>query len=313
MMKDKVCVIVGPTAVGKTTLSIELAKEFNGEVISGDSLQIYRGLDIGTAKVTEVEKEDIPHHLIDIRDLGESYSVAEFQRDGRSLIKDITARGKLPIVVGGTGLYVQALLFDFELGSTEGDVTNHELRAELEAYGDTYGSLQLWERLRSQDPKAAELIHPNNMRRVIRAIEIIEQTGVSMTAQPSVDFKDLALSRYDVKLIGLESDREKLYERINQRIDNMLDIGLLTEAKRVYDYGESQAAQGIGYKEFFPYFTGEESLASAVELAKQQSRRYAKRQMTWFRNRMTCEWWDISTGNQLPMLKKDVEAWLNNK
>lgn len=312
-MKEKVCVIVGPTAVGKTKLSIEMAKAFNGEIISGDALQIYRGLDVGTAKVTESEKEGIPHYLIDIRDLGDTYSVAEFQKEARELISDMSSRGKLPIIVGGTGLYIQSLLFDFELGSSEGDVTNQVLRAELEVYAETYGNIQLWERLRSQDEKAAELIHPNNVRRVIRAIEIIEQTGTSMTEQPRVDFKDLSLSRYDVKLIALETQREVLYERINKRIDKMLNQGLLAEAQRVYDFGPSQAAQGIGYKEFFPYFSGEESLAESVAMAQQQSRRYAKRQLTWFRNRMTCEWWDITTTEKLNELMVAVDHWLKEK
>lgn len=313
-MKAKVCVIVGPTAVGKTKLSVELAKELNGEIISGDSLQIYRGLDIGTAKVTASEMQGIPHHLIDIRDLGETYSVADFQVAARELIDDITMRGKLPIVVGGTGLYIQSLLFNFELGSQEGDVTNQKLRAELELYAETYGNLQLWERLKKQDAIAAELIHPNNVRRVIRAIEVVEQTGVSMTAQPKVDYKDLSQACYDVKLIGLQSERPELYERINQRVDEMVVSGVLEEAKQVFDFGISQAAQGIGYKEFFPYFLGNETLEEAVEAVKQQSRRYAKRQLTWFRNRMTCEWWDISLNDETrQLLQTDVSEWLTNK
>ncbi|QIL46906.1 tRNA (adenosine(37)-N6)-dimethylallyltransferase MiaA [Vagococcus coleopterorum] len=311
--KEKVCVIVGPTAVGKTALSVELAKQYNGEIISGDSLQIYRGLDVGTAKATTEEQQGVPHHLLDICELGDSYSVADFKETARGLITEITARGKLPIVVGGTGLYIQALLFDFELGSAEGDVTNQALRDELEEYAETYGTMQLWERLRSQDQAAADLIHPNNVRRVIRAIEVIEQTGISMTAQPKVDFKDLSESCYDVKLIALESDRQALYDRINNRIESMLTNGLLAEAQQVYDFGPSQAAQGIGYKEFFPYFEGEQTLEEATEFAKQQSRRYAKRQLTWFRNRMTCEWWDLTQSPETMVdLSNDVATWLTN-
>lgn len=309
-MKNKVCVIVGPTAVGKTQLSIAIAKQFKGEVISGDSLQVYRGLDIGTAKVTESEKEGIPHHLIDIRDLGEDYSVAEFQSAAKKLITEITARGNLPIVVGGTGLYIQSLLFDFELGSSQGDVTNQALRTELEAYSETYGALQLWERLKKSDEKAAEAIHPNNIRRVIRAIEVVEQTGVSLMDQETIDFKDLSASPYDVKLIGLTSDREALYGRINQRVDEMVAQGVEAEARKIYDFGPSLAAQGIGYKEFFPYFAGEQTFDEAVAMVKQQSRRYAKRQLTWFRNRMTCEWWDISEEpEQLLRLIKAIGEW----
>lgn len=313
-MKNKVCVIVGPTAVGKTKLSIELAKQYNGEVISGDSLQIYRGLDIGTAKATQAEQGGIPHHLLDIRELGEDYSAAEFQQAAKALISDIVSRGKLPIVVGGTGLYIQSLLFDFELGSSAGDVTNQKLREELEAYGDTFGTMQLWERLKKSDEKAAAAIHPNNARRVIRAIEVVEQTGVSLLDQPKVDFKDLSVSPYDVKLIGLTSDREKLYQRINHRVTEMVEGGLEAEARKVYEFGPSLAAQGIGYKEFFSYFEGTETLAEAIALVQQQSRRYAKRQLTWFRNRMSCEWWDISEeADVLTDLLESVGQWLEKK
>lgn len=311
MKKEKVLVIVGPTAVGKTALSIDLAKKYQGEIISGDSLQVYRGLDIGTAKATIEERQGIPHHLLDVCELGDTYSVSDFQTVGRQKIKDITARGKLPIVVGGTGLYIQALLFDFELGGKQKTASSEDLRKELTDYCDRYGSLQLWERLKKQDESAAEMIHPNNVKRVMRALEVIELTGTSITEQKQVDFKELSQALYDVKLIALTTERQTLYQRINQRVELMLEAGILEEAKKVYDFGECQAEQGIGYKEFYAYFAGNQSLEDASELVKQQSRRYAKRQLTWFRNRMTASWWDLV---QDPLsqkrLEQEIEEWL---
>ncbi|CAM3268282.1 tRNA (adenosine(37)-N6)-dimethylallyltransferase MiaA [Vagococcus fessus] len=310
-MKEKVLVIVGPTAVGKTALGVSLAKKYNGEVISGDSLQVYRGLDVGTAKATEEEMDGIPHHLIDVCELGDTFSASDFQEQGRALIQDITSRGKLPIIVGGTGLYVQALLFDFQLGGEEKVQENSVLRDELQAYADTEGPDKLWKRLESQDKRAAGQIHPNNVKRVIRAIEVIETTGKSITEQKQVDYKDLSNALYDVKFIALGTDRERLYERINRRVDLMVPKGIETEAKMIFDFGECQAAQGIGYKEFFPYFEGRATKEETIELVKQQSRRYAKRQMTWFRNRTSAQWWDIlSEPDAVEQLEKSVAEWL---
>lgn len=312
--KEKVLVIVGPTAVGKTALSVQLAQTFNGEIISGDSLQVYRNLDIGTAKATVEEQGGIPHYLLDVCELNDSFSVADFQKMARRYIAECHQRGKLPIVVGGTGLYIQALLFDFELGGQEETLDTAALREELRVYGETYGNLQLWERLKAQDSKAAELIHPNNVKRVIRAIEVIELTGQSLTEQVQVDFRDLSNARYDVKVIGLTTEREVLYQRINQRVDVMMAGDLLDEARFVYDHGPSQGAQGIGYKEFFPYFEGELDLSVAVEQVKQNSRRYAKRQLTWFRNRMTVEWWDLVMNPEgQSTLQTAVREWLGRR
>lgn len=311
MKKEKVLVIVGPTAVGKTALSVELAKQFDGEIISGDSLQVYRGLDIGTAKATVEEQQGIPHYLLDVRELTESFSVADFQRLGRDYLAECHRRGKLPIVVGGTGLYIQALLFDFELGGQSESLDTSKLRAELTEYGECYGTMQLWERLRVQDQAAANVIHPNNVKRVIRAIEVIELTGKSLTEQVQVDFHNLDNALYDVKVIGLMTERERLYERINQRVDLMLEAGLLAEAAFVYKQGEIQGAQGIGYKEFFPYFEGKLELAEVLTQVKQNSRRYAKRQLTWFRNRMSVDWWDlVEHPEELSNLQSAVADWL---
>lgn len=301
----KVIAIVGPTAVGKTSLSIELAKKFNGEIISGDSMQVYQGLDIGTAKVTPHEMQGVPHHLLDVRTLTENYSAADFQQMGRLAIADITARGKLPIVVGGTGLYIQSLLWDYQLGSRE-ELKAHALREQYTQYAQKKGNEALWQLLAKKDPLAAAKIHFNNQKKVVRALEVFELTGHSI-AEP----KETPQPLYDFYLIGLDTDREVLYDRINQRVDLMVEQGLLTEAEKLAATPTVQAAQGIGYKEFFPYFKGELSLAAAVEQVKQQSRRYAKRQLTWFRNRMPVHWYDlVLQPEELATIETTIATWL---
>lgn len=304
-MKEKMIVIVGPTAVGKTALGIELAKHFDGEIISGDSLQVYRQLDIGTAKATPEEQQQALHHLIDIREMNETYSAADFQTEARSVIDTLMQENKLPIVVGGTGLYIQALLYDFELGGKI-ESTNETFRQEMEKLAEKDGKIAIWNQLQKIDAEAAEKIHPNNLKRVIRAIEIKQSTGKSVFEQTQV----LSEPIYDVKIIGLTTDREKLYERINYRVDWMMDAWILDEAKQVYDAGDIQAAQAIGYKEFFPYFAGEMSLEECIEKVKQNSRRYAKRQLTWFRNRMTVEWWDfLENPESIQELIQELDEW----
>lgn len=301
----KVLVIVGPTAVGKTNLSIELAKKLNGEIISGDSMQVYKKLDIGTAKVTQEEKAEIVHHLIDCRELNETYSVADFQKEGRQAIDLITAKGKLPIVVGGTGLYVQALLYDFELGAKD---ESPEIREKYQLFAETYGNIRLWELLKEKDSQAAESIHFNNQKKVIRALEVFDKTGYSILSP-----KEKPKQLYDYFLIGLETDRTLLYDRINSRVDTMLTQGLLKEAKQLYDNQTQQSIQGIGYKEFFPYFEGKKTLQEATEQVKQNSRRYAKRQLTWFKNRMNASWWDlVESPATISELEKEIEEWLDS-
>lgn len=300
---EKVLVIVGPTAVGKTTLSIQLAKMLNGEIISGDSMQVYKHLDIGTAKATKAEREGIEHYLIDCRELTEAYSVADFQKEGRQAIDTIIAKGKLPIVVGGTGLYVQALLYDFELGAKD---ESTEIREKYQAFAELYGNQCLWKVLQQKDPKAAESIHFNNQKKVIRALEVFDKTGFSILT-PKKTPKKL----YDYFLVGLETDRAQLYERINQRVDIMITQGLLTEAALLYKNQTEQSVQGIGYKEFFPYFEGKATLDEATEQVKQNSRRYAKRQLTWFRNRMNASWWDlVQEPTAIVKLEKEIADWL---
>ncbi|WP_283936095.1 tRNA (adenosine(37)-N6)-dimethylallyltransferase MiaA [Candidatus Enterococcus palustris] len=301
----KVLVIAGPTAVGKTSLSIELAKKLNGEIISGDSMQVYKQLDIGTAKVTEEEREGIEHHLIDCRELSETYSVADFQKEGRQAIDNIIAKGKLPIVVGGTGLYIQALLYDFELGAKD---ESPEIREKYQRFAEQHGNQQLWELLHKKDKQAAESIHFNNQKKVIRALEVFDKTGFSILTP-----KETPKKLYDYFLIGLETERTMLYERINRRVDQMVTQGLLNEAEQLYRCQTKQSIQGIGYKEFFPYFEGRETLVEATEQVKQNSRRYAKRQLTWFKNRMNASWWDlVQEPDAISDLEKEIEDWLGS-
>lgn len=289
MMKERLLVIVGPTAVGKTEISIQLAKQFNGEIVSGDSMQIYRGLNIGTAKVTEDEMEDIPHHMIDIKDPHESFSVTQYQQEARTIITNINERGKLPILVGGTGLYVHAITHDYQFTNIGSD---DAFRQEMEAFAERYGNDALHEKLQHLDPKSYATIHPNNRRRVIRALEVIERTG-----KPFSNFQTKReKSIYDAIFIGLTMDREVLYERINTRIDKMIEKGLLNEVRHLYEKNLicTQAAQAIGYKELFLYFDGELSKEEAILLLKRNSRRYAKRQYTWFKNKMNITWFDMT-------------------
>lgn len=289
-MKRTVIAVVGPTAVGKTKLSVEIAKRFNGEVISGDSMQIYRGMDIGTAKVTEEETQGIPHYMIDIKDPSEPFSAAEFQERVHMHIEEIHSRGKLPIIAGGTGLYIQSVIYNYNFSSEKGD---EDFRQKLEMNIRKDGVEPYFEKLRKIDPEQAEKIHPNNIRRVIRALEVYETTGLTMTEYHKKQEKE---QRYNDFLIGLEMDRQELYDRINARVDLMIEQGLLREVEDLYKKGlkDSQAMKAIGYKEFIPYFEGEMKLDSAIEVLKQNSRRYAKRQYTWFKNKMDVTWFPIS-------------------
>ncbi len=302
---EKVIVIVGPTAVGKTALSIELAQKFNGEIINADSMQIYRGLDIGTAKATIEERQGISHYLLDIREINEPYSVADFQLAARQLITEITQRGKLPIVVGGTGLYVQALLYDYQLGLKE-EEPNALVREKYTKMAQEKGKQALWEQLKQIDPLAAEKIHPNNERKVIRALEVYELTGTSILAPEQAPGK-----RYDDFLIGLTTQRELLYDRINLRVQQMVEAGLIAEAKKTLVYPKAQASRGIGYKEFQPFFAGESSLEAVIAEIQLHSRRYAKRQLTWFRNRMTPRWYDLVLNPHInEQLEEEIKRWL---
>ncbi|MBM7586962.1 tRNA dimethylallyltransferase [Bacillus pakistanensis] len=289
-MKQKLIVLIGPTAVGKTETSLQLAKRFNGEIISGDSMQIYKQLDVGTAKIMPYEMKGIPHHLIDIKEPEESFSVAEFQQLVREKINEIHARGHLPMIVGGTGLYIQSVIYDYHFTETAGDKS---FRRQLEKEAEEYGNEYIHKKLVAKDPQSASQIHPNNVRRVIRALEILHCTGKSIHEYQKNQNKELL---YDVALIGLTMERETLYNRINLRVDLMMEQGLLEEVTSLYEKGirDVQSIQAIGYKEIYEYLEGKVSLNIAIENLKQNSRRYAKRQLTWFRNKMNVEWFDVT-------------------
>ncbi|MGF9975944.1 tRNA (adenosine(37)-N6)-dimethylallyltransferase MiaA [Viridibacillus arvi] len=290
----EVIAIVGPTASGKTALSIELAKRLNGEIINGDSMQIYRELNIGTAKITEAEMEGIPHHLLSIKEPTETFSVAEYQQLVRERIDFIRAKGKFPIIVGGTGLYIQAVLFDYRFTEEKVD------EAAREAYYkelNEIGPEAMHAKLVELDPKTAETIHPNNTRRVIRALEMIQHGGVAKSSDEQ-NLGDKPL--YEHIIIGLNMDRELLYERINKRVDIMMEQGLLAEVEALWQKNIRgvQSVQAIGYKELYAYFDGKESLEDAIEQLKQNSRRYAKRQLTYFRNKMDVKWFNSLEGTE---------------
>lgn len=312
MMKETVIAVVGPTAVGKTALSVEIAKTFNGEIISGDSMQIYQGMDIGTAKITQDEMQGVIHHMIDIRKPGEDFSVADFKMAVETKIKAIADRGKVPIIAGGTGLYIQAILYDYTFPSTERDA---DLTAELEQELEEIGAVAMHMRLQSIDPEQAAKIHPNNYRRTIRALEVYEATGETMSSRENRQSKE---PLYHSILIGLEMERELLYSQINKRVDHMVDKGLIEEAKMFYDMGigHSQAMKAIGYKEFIPYFQGERSVEEAIRRLKRNSRRYAKRQLTWFKNKLPVDWYSITpTGAKetFQLILRDLAGFLEEK
>lgn len=309
-MKQKVIAIVGPTAVGKTALSIELAKAINGEVISGDAMQVYKGMDIGTAKITPEEMQGIPHHMIDIKDPDESFSVADYKRYVQRYIDEINRRNRTPILVGGSGLYIQATLYDYEFPKQE---RNNRFTKRLENIVKTEGVAPLYERLKEVDPEQAEKIHPNNYRRVIRALEIYETTGKTMSEYQQNQSKRPI---YDTILVGLDMDRKKLYERINKRVDQMMEQGLQKEVRTLYDQGlkNAQSMKAIGYKELIPYIEGKQSLDECLELLKRNSRRYAKRQLTWFRNKLDdVRWYNIqpkTAEQQFTLITKEIEGIL---
>ncbi|KZZ82760.1 tRNA (adenosine(37)-N6)-dimethylallyltransferase MiaA [Bacillus sp. SJS] len=307
--KQKVIVIIGPTGVGKTKLSLEAAHKLNGEIISGDSMQIYKGMDIGTAKIRQNEMEGIPHHLIDIKNPDESFSAADFQKLARASIEDIASRGKMPIVAGGTGLYIQSLLYDYQFSEQPSDP---EFRLRMENMAEEKGAEYIHSLLIEADPESAERIHPNNQRRVIRALEIFHASGKTMTDQLESEYR---AEHYQSAIIGLTMDRETLYYRINQRVDKMLDEGLLEEVTGLYQDGlkTGQAVQAIGYKEIYRYLDGEISLEEAVEQLKQNSRRYAKRQLTWFRNRMDVKWYDMTPLAQSEQKLDEIFTYIAGK
>lgn len=285
--KIKVIAVVGPTASGKTGAAIHLAKRFDGEIVSVDSMQIYKYMDIGSAKPTAAERKEAVHHMVDFLDLRERFSVAEYVEAAGKVIKDIAGRGKTVIAVGGTGLYMDSLLDGVSFSETSRD---DALREELKRYADENGNESLLEMLREIDAESAERLHPNNVGRVIRAIEIYRLTGVTMSEH--IRRSKESGSDYDVLRIGLDfRDREKLYSRIDARVDEMIEKGLLSEARTLREAGMSAtASQAIGYKELYAYMDGEKSFEECVEDIKRETRRYAKRQLTWYRRNKAVKW-----------------------
>lgn len=278
----KVLVIVGPTGIGKTKLSIELAKRVNGEIINADSTQVYKNLDIATAKIKEEEKEGIPHHLFDIKEIDEDYTVYDYQIDCRNKIDEIISRNKTPILVGGTGLYIKAALYNYKFEEETNTYNSYE----------EYSNEELYDMLQKVDINTN--IHPNNRKRIIRALNYYKKNDKPLSGKEKTD-KIL----YDAIFIGLTCDRNVLYNRINKRVDIMLEEGLIDEAKKIYDNNIRTKAvlTPIGYKELFKYFDGEMTLEETVELIKQRSRRYAKRQYTWFNNQMNINWFNTDFSN----------------
>ena len=280
--KIKIAAITGPTASGKTALAIRLARELGGEIISCDSMQIYRGMDIGTAKPTAEELAAVPHHLIDILPADAPYSCSDYVKDAEAAVEDIVSRGKLPIFCGGTGLYLDRLL---KGGNDDEAACDESVRAELKAFYEQNGVDALYERLLALDPEAAETIHKNNVKRVMRAIEICLVTGKKKS---EIDKKNSEITdKYDHRVITLAfNDRQALYDRIDRRVDMMVEEGLVEETKRLLADGVFErsltAAQAIGYKELFPYLRGDDTLENCIDELKRASRRYAKRQITWF-------------------------------
>ncbi|WP_027417132.1 tRNA (adenosine(37)-N6)-dimethylallyltransferase MiaA [Aneurinibacillus terranovensis] len=294
--KENVLAIIGPTSVGKTALSLRLAADFNGEIISGDSMQVYRGMNIGTAKATEAERRMIPHHLIDVCEPDEEYSVAAFQKQTASLLTELNRQGKLPMIVGGTGLYIQSVLYRYQFSEAGED---EAYRASLSEYARTQGKDALHARLADVDPLTAERLHPNDVKRVIRALEIYHLTGRTMAEhqQRSVE------SPYHALIIGLTMERSLLYERINARVDQMVAAGLIEEVAGLLAKGYEahlRSMQALGYKEIISYLAGHLTREEAISLIKKRTRHFAKRQLTWFRAMKDIIWFDVTPGREEP-------------
>ena len=300
---NKVIVIAGPTATGKTALSVRLAKELSGEIISADSIQIYKKIDIGSAKPSEEEKCGIPHYLMDFVEADGAYSVADYVCDAKERIDDILSRGKVPIIVGGTGLYISSLVDNVEFSDSDIDMS---VRCRLQEELEKTSPGAMHKRLAVVDPESAKAIHPNNTKRVIRALEIYETTGKTRTAYEAES--KLNPSPYDFCLIALNCERELLYERINKRVDIMKEQGLFSEVKGLLSDGipaDCQSMQGIGYKEAVMAVTGEITEDESIELIKKNSRNYAKRQLTWFK-RGNYAWFDCLDENLYEKVRSHI-------
>lgn len=292
--RSKVLIVLGATATGKSELGIRLAQKWDGEILSADSMQVYRGMDVGTAKLTESEMDGVPHHLLDIVSPKERFTVADWVRMADDTIQDITRRGKLPIVVGGTGLYIRGITEDMDFRVDAGAT---EIREKWESYLRVYGVERLHEELAAVDEQSAKRIHPNDTRRVIRALEVFERTSVPFSESYQWEASG---GRYETLQIGLSWPREVLYLRVEQRVDEMLSRGLVEEVENLFTRGVSRqdpAMQAIGYKEIAAYLAGEVSYDYAVALVKQATRRYVKRQVSWFARYFDIHWFHAKASN----------------
>lgn len=310
-MKKPLVIIAGPTACGKTDTSIMLAKKINGEIISADSMQVYKFMDIGTAKVTPEEMDGVKHYLIDELLPDEEFNAMIFQQKAKKYIEEIYSKGKIPIIVGGTGFYINALVYDNDFMSTDNDLSiRNKLMEEVEEKGEEF----VYEKLKAIDPEYADIVHHNNVKRVVRAIEYYCQTGQKMS-QHNLEAKQRK-SPYDVSFVVLNMEREKLYERINLRVDLMIKNGLLDEVKALLDRGYSAdlvSMQGLGYKEFVPYLNGETTLEAAIEELKQSTRHFAKRQLTWFRRQSKGLWIDLTNKDKMTAVQEMVDYIKSDK
>lgn len=289
--KKPMIILTGPTAVGKTDLSIQLAKAINGEIISADSMQVYRHMDIGSAKVTPEEMDGVPHRLIDVLEPEEEFNVVVFQKLAKEALTGIYERGHIPIIVGGTGFYIQALLYDIDFTENDGDTA---IRRELEKLAQTQGAGCLHQMLQEIDPESAAAIHQNNVKRVIRAIEFYRQTGKKISLHNEQEREKQ--SPYQFLYYVLDTDRKTLYERIDRRVDLMMEHGLVDEVKHLADMGctrDMVSMQGLGYKEILDYLSGEIPLEEAVYILKRDTRHFAKRQITWFKRERDVRWLEL--------------------
>lgn len=306
MNKPNVIIIVGPTAVGKTKISIELAKKLNTEIVSADSMQIYKYMNIGTAKPDTKEMDGIKHYLIDEIDPSQNFSVAQYKEYAEKYLDKIINENKTPIIVGGTGLYINSLIYNIHFSEI---ICDMEYRQELQKIANEKGNEYLHQMLNKVDSESSQRIHFNDIKRIIRALEVYKCTGKTITYHQSVS--RLENSKYNFILIGLNMDRELLYERINKRVDIMIEQGLVDEVKELSNKGYTKdmiSMQGIGYKEIIDYFNGNISLEKAIEIIKQESRRYAKRQLTWFRANKDIIWFDVDNENFEKNLKNIYEC-----
>ncbi|MEG0829140.1 MAG: tRNA (adenosine(37)-N6)-dimethylallyltransferase MiaA [Anaerovoracaceae bacterium] len=304
----KIIVVAGPTAVGKTEYALKIAEEFNGEIVSCDSMQLYKYMDIGSAKPTGDQLSRVKHYLVDEVDPRDDFSVAKYEEKAKKAIKHIHDKGKMPVISGGTGLYLNAILYEMDFGTVP---KQDEYRKALETLVLDQGKMAVYELLEKQDPQAAQRIHPNNTQKIIRALETVKATGKGMKpfTQVNTPVKD-----YEPILIGLTRDRKELYSRINLRVEQLMDQGLVSEVESLLDMGLTEnhiSMKGIGYKEIIDYLRGKYDLLTATEKIRQNTRNYAKRQLTWLRRYDTIKWFNLSDYDTEKQGFKEISLWLN--